>query len=46
LLVYYILYYTQNLIILNLTRLTPLEDWRGPDVYRRLRLPAFKTVGT
>jgi hypothetical protein len=24
----------------------PLQDWRGPEGSRRLRLPDFKTVGT
>jgi hypothetical protein len=24
----------------------PLQAWRGPEGSRRLRLPAFKTVGT
>jgi len=24
----------------------PLQDWKGPEVSRRMRLPDFKTIGT
>jgi hypothetical protein len=24
----------------------PLEAWTGPEVFRRLRLPDFKAIGT
>jgi hypothetical protein len=24
----------------------PLQAWRGPEGFRRLRLPDFKTIGT
>ena len=25
---------------------SPLQAWKGPEGYRRLRLPDFKTIGT
>jgi len=25
---------------------TPLQAWAGPEVFRRLMLPDFKTIGT
>jgi hypothetical protein len=24
---------------------TPLQDWTGPEVFRRSRIPDFKTIG-
>ena len=24
----------------------PVQAWKGPQVFRRLRLPDFKTIGT
>jgi hypothetical protein len=32
--------------LLKIKKAIPLQGWTGPEGYRRLRLPDFKTIGT